>query len=110
MNRLFIAVLFIFPVTVFAQVAASPTPTPAVIDTLTQIDNAVPGSLPVWLGMILGFVIDLIVRRWPTKNPTSLLLLISAALKLVINILSKLDKLVNDIVGQNVKPPEGPKA
>lgn len=114
MKRLLIALVCIFPVALMAQVASpTPTPTPAVVDTLTQIANKIPGSLPVWVVLILGFVFDLVARKWPTKNPTSLLIVISAVLKGVITILGKADKLLNDVIGQNSQnktPPAPPAA
>lgn len=109
MTRLLFALVFIFPLALLAQ-DASPSPTPEIVGTLDKVANWLPNALPVAVVAVIGFLIDVFVRRWPTKNPVSILLVISAVLKGCIAILTKLDNLANQIIGQNVKPPEGPKS
>ena len=108
MKSIYTFFVFFLPTAILAQ---TPTPIPQVIENLNKVEGGIDkvtmwvlASLPVVLG-----VIDFLVRKFPTKNPTSLLILVSGVLKAVIKILEKLDGFVGLFIPQNVKPPEPPK-
>jgi hypothetical protein len=94
-----IFLIFLCPFFVFAQD----------VPVLNQIDSLIPTSFSPMIIMAVAFVLELVMRAWPTAKPKSFLIMISSALKSLSNITLKLSDLADKLV-QNIKPdPEQPK-
>ncbi len=105
----------------FPVIVSSPSPTPAVISSLTSIVNSIPGGESTAMSfflMFMGGLIDLVVRRWPTAKPRDLLRtagtilrVIAQAFVLLAQGAEKVAVIGDRILGQNVQtptpPPEG---
>lgn len=83
--------ILLFAVTVMAQDAQ-----------ILSIVDKIPAELPGWAPWILPFVLEVVLRVWPTAKPKSLLLTFSAICKALSLGLEKLSSLA-DKIAQNVK-------
>lgn len=85
----------------FAQVVASPTPIPA-LSFFDKILAFLPDSVPAWALVVTAFIIEGVMRIWPTAKPKSLLLIVSSILNVLAQIFTKLSKLCDSVL-QNTK-------
>jgi hypothetical protein len=100
-------------------VSTSPAPAIGVADQIGSVGDKIGGiadkipldGVPITvLIMVVGFVYDMVRRKWPTKNPASLWLdvkkIIDATAKVLSGIgklLGKLGDLGDKVFGQNLK-------
>lgn len=91
-----------------ASPIASPEASPAaksagekIGGTLTDIADKIPLSGPVI--MVLVFLYDFARRKWPTKNPASLVRDVKAVIGGIKKLLDKLDQLLDAVFGQSTK-------
>jgi hypothetical protein len=69
---------------------------------LMSIVGKIPADLPAWIMWVLPFILEFILRAWPTVKPKSLLLAVAVGLKAVAVGAEKLSVLA-DKIGQNLK-------
>lgn len=95
-------VLFVVfaPVLAFAQAAS---PSPASIPALDNIANAIPGGLPTIA--VSGFLLvsEFVARKWPTVNPLSWARVGKAGAHGLVVIFTKIEALLDQLIGQNLK-------
>lgn len=103
------------PAPIVAPVSA-PVSAPAVVapatssNVMTAIQNAVnslPTAIPAWILAVIGFLVELLLRFYPTLKPKSLLIYASSFLSLISSGFLKLSGIL-DQVAQNVNDPGTP--
>jgi len=87
---------------------ASASPGAKIVEAIEKASSIIPSGVPQWLVYAVGVlsslgVLDLVLRRYPTLNPKSLLIALSSILKSLDVMILKLDKFVESILGQNVQ-------
>lgn len=82
---------------------ASPSPTESGVSHFAKSLQDVAQKIPTTGTVItaLLFVYDFVRRKWPTKDPASLLKDLKALFKGIIALLNKLDDFIDAIIGQN---------
>lgn len=98
----------------YAQESA-PTPEPSVSPAPAEQPSSA-SKVAAFLGMladkiptegviiaVLAFVYDFVRRKWPTKNPASLVRDVQAVLKAIVKFIQKIDALLDSVLGQNLK-------
>lgn len=65
----------------------------AILDMLMQ-----PTSL-----MVIGFICEVVLRKWPTKNPKSILLFAKGIVDMIAAILGKISAFLDKIISQVTK-------
>jgi hypothetical protein len=90
----------------------TPVPTPAIIAGIAAIVSGIPAGNSTSIGLlvlVLGGIIDLIARKWPTAKPRDVLRAVSSGLRWVSKgfvLLSqgaeKIAQIGDRIIGQNV--------
>ena len=93
MKSFLTTIIFLAPLSLFAQD----------VPVLNQIDNLMPTSLSPMIIMAIVFVLELVMRAWPTAKPKSFLILISSSLRFISSITLKLSDLADKVI-QNIKP------
>ena len=88
---------------VAAPVVAAPAE-PKAVSTIENLVSKIPASLPIWVLSVLAFLVELIMRFWPTIQPRSLFILAGKIFGLVGEGFVKISKLLDSVV-QNLKPP-----
>ena len=102
-KQAFFGVLF-FTGLAFAQTVA-PEVGAGAINALTQLNDKMPAAIPGTVLSILVFVIEMVMRLYPTAKPKSLFIVAASGLALVGSLFIKISKLL-DSVAQNLKPDE----
>ena len=100
-----ILVAFAFSLALMLPAFAEPSPLPGVIPVIDTVTNALPteGAIKTAIGMALGFLFEVIVRRWPTKNPQSVWLWARALVGQLARLFSKLDAFMDAVAPQKLK-------
>jgi hypothetical protein len=83
-----------------------PSPIPSALAGLSSVVNGIPGSSWSMLGLItllVGGVLDVIARRWPTSKPMDVARFISAMFSLVSLGFAKLASLIDLIIPPKLK-------
>ena len=83
-------------------VAASPAPS-KVESKLDGIVNSIPGSLPAWILALIGILVELGMRFFPTKDPKSMFIVAGNLCHLLGSGFMKISQLIDGIV-QNLTP------
>jgi len=84
----------------------SPSPAPeSAIGKVGKFLEDLAGKIPVEgvVITVLAFIYDLVRRKFPTKNPASLIGDVQKILRGLGMLLTKLDKFLDSVVGQNLK-------
>ena len=89
-------------------VVSAPAPSKAV-STIGNIVNAIPVALPAWILALLGILVELAMRFFPTKDPRSIFILIANVFGLIGSGFMKISSLLDSIV-QNLKSDPASKA
>jgi hypothetical protein len=89
-------------ITLFLSNALAQQATPAVVEAVQKVGNAIPESLPAWALMGLVLIGELVMRLFPTAKPKSFLLAGSWLFSAVANVFTKASKLLDEVV-QNLK-------
>lgn len=98
MNFIFLILSLIFaPLLLVAQEVAPD------VSFLEKLNSLIPTSANPMVIMAVVFVLELVMRAWPTAKPKSFLILISSSLKLIASIAIKLSDLADKFI-QNIKP------
>lgn len=53
-----------------------------------------------------AFILDIVMRRWPTAKPVTVFLVVASGLKQVIVLLEALSAFFDKIIPQNTQPPQ----
>lgn len=89
---------------VVIQAPASTTLTPQAAQVSAAVDK-IPLTLPSWFFVLLAFVVDLIMRAWPSVKPRSIFILIGQVFGLIGDGFKKISSLL-DLIVQNLKDPD----
>ena len=112
MKLAFLSVL-LFTGFAIAQVAGAPVvPVDAgagAVQVLTTVSDKIPTAIPGVILTVLVFLIDAVMRFYPTAKPRSLFLVASGLFKIVGTIFEKISTLLDSVV-QNIKPDDQNKA
>jgi hypothetical protein len=108
MRRIFLnipAVFSLLAIAFFAfhSIAQDATPVPAVA-AIQSATNAIPESFPIWVGVVLSWLLsEVVMRKWPTAKPKSWFLVGKSMANAMANLFLKIEKLFDWVIGQNLK-------
>ena len=100
-------VVFIFPVQLFAQAAATPAATPAVLGAIANPNSGVAAHTGAFV-LGLGIVAEVAMRLWPTKNPISFFSFAAMGLTGLATLFMTLAGVLNNVVASKTPPANPP--
>jgi hypothetical protein len=98
------ALVLLFPSFVFAQAAATPLATPAVLGAIGAASSA--ASLHAGtIAIVLGIAAEIGMRIFPTAKPLSFFSLAASALTMLATLFNQLAGILNNVVASKQVPP-----